>query len=125
MKALIMGLFFTFSFLAEASSVTKTCSGQIRYCDRYGICAGEHYYLHVYQYLTTNPDGSIKNHRYKFKMRDIVAPKEDYIPRDFIEGDHLVYDGPKFSFAIPVDGTKPIYYFQPNFGVDEWQELCL
>lgn len=125
MKTFLWVFLFGFSVYAEANgSMTKTCSGRMRYCDKYGICSMEHYYLYAYQYIQINTDGSLRTHRYRFKMRDILGNKQDYIARDYVEGNHLVFDGPIFSIAIPWDSTLPFYYFQPNYGVHEWQELC-
>ncbi|MAZ48571.1 MAG: hypothetical protein CME65_08405 [Halobacteriovoraceae bacterium] len=114
-----------FSLCSQANTVTKTCSGQIRYCDSLGICTNEHYYLYSYQNVILNQDGTFKRHRYRMRTRSILGDASDYTPRETAVGEYVVYDGPVFSLAIPWVAGLPLYYFQPNFGVDEWQELCL
>ena len=125
MKKIILFIFLMLSSqIAISSSMTKTCSGRMRYCDRYGICSQEHFYLYAYQNIILNSDGSLRKHKFKLKTRSILGDPQFYTARDIVEGDHLVFDGPDFSLAIPWSSNQPIFYFQPNFGVYEWQELC-
>lgn len=122
MKILILLMLFSFSALAD--TVTKTCSGQMRYCDQYGICSMEHFYLYAYQNVSLNQDGSFRRLRYRLRTRSILGDASDYVPRTMAEGEYVIYDGPIFSVAVPWVSGLPLYYFQPNFGVNEWQELC-
>ena len=119
MKSILVILVLMFTSVVSAAVTTKTCSGRMRYCDKYGICTQEHYYLYVNQNYSSS-----QGLKYKFKMRSILGNKGDYKPRNAPVDNHIIYDGPVFSLAIPIEGHLPLFYFQPHFGVNQWQELC-
>lgn len=122
MQKLIFLLIMMFSVSVYAESMSKSCSGTMRYCDPYGICTDEYYYLYAYQYVKFS-NNQLKRHRHRFNFRGYVLGEEDnYTYSGQYTDSHLIYTGPNFDLAIPWDRSVPIFMIDHNTGV--WDELC-
>ena len=108
--------------LSYAQSMSKSCSGTMRYCDDLGICTDEYFYLYAYQYVKFS-NGQLKRSRHRFNFRGYVLGEEDYYQfSGVVSENHLIYTGPDFDLAIPWDEQFPIYMVKRE--TEEWEKIC-
>ena len=116
----IASLFVSANSFAE--SMSKSCSGFMRYCDHNGICSDEYFYLYAYQYVKFR-NGQLDRYRNRFNFRGYLLGEEDeyqYLG-DYTTA-HLIYQGPRFDLAIPWNEYESIYKIDPITRV--WEVLC-
>ena len=110
------------SQVSLAESMTKSCSGTTRYCDQYGICSDEYFYLYAYQYVNFR-NGTLDRERHRFNFRGYILGEEDgYTFSGVTTNRHLIYTGPDFDLAIPWNEFVPIYMVHRDTGI--WEVLC-
>ncbi len=121
MKILVLALLFL-SSSAYSESMTKSCNGTIQYCDEYGFCTDEHFYLYAYQYVQFY-NGQLRSHRNRFKFRGfILGEEDDYSFSGQFTQDHLIYNGPNLDVAIPWNVQRSTYMIDHTTGA--WSVLC-
>ena len=105
-----------------AQSMSKSCSGFMRYCDQYGICSDEYFYLYAYQYVKFT-GGNLDRHRHRFNFRGYLLGEEDqYTYSGNYISNHLIYNGPNFNLAIPWNDLESIYKIDHITG--QWEVVC-
>lgn len=117
---LILLLFSLISINAMAGVTVKSCTGDIRYCDEFGICTDDYYYLYAFQ-VATIEDGQIKKARFRFRMRGALGDAQDYQMSSELIDDKIVYLGLNFDLAIPLESQSSVLYRSKDA---EWLELC-
>jgi len=113
---------FLISSSAFAQSMTKSCNGFMRYCDEYGICSDEYFYLYAYQYVKFSR-GQLDRYRYRFNFRGyLLGEEDDYTYSGLYTNSHLIYAGPNFDLAIPWNELESIYKIDHQTGM--WEVIC-
>lgn len=121
-KQLVLILLLLFSFSAWSQTMIKSCNGYTRYCDQYGVCSDEYFYLYAYVYVYFQ-QGKLKNHRVNFNFSgQILGDEDDYLYSGQYTQSHLIYNGPNIDLAVPWDDRESIYAIDHHSG--QWEVLC-
>ena len=119
MKTLIV-IFLLFSLNSFAGVSVKSCTGDIRYCDEFGICTDDYFYLYSYQ-VTKIVDGDLRSVRSRLRLRGSIGATEDYKSTLEVFEGRVVYLGKDFDLAIPIRSLDSVLYRNKNLA---WEELC-
>lgn len=120
MKCLIVLLVTFFSYQTFAGVSVKSCTGDIRYCDEFGICTDDYFYLYSYQ-VTKIVSGELRSVRSRLRLRGSIGLAEDYESTLEIFEGRVVYLGKDFDLAIPIQTQDSVLYRNKNLA---WEELC-
>lgn len=119
MKLMVLILMFI-TQNAFAGVTVKSCSGDIRYCDEFGICTDDYFYLYAFQVASVT-NGQIKNVRSRFRMRGALGDAKDYELSFDLVDNKIIYTGLELDLAIPLQSDQSILYRNKKA---QWQELC-
>ena len=115
---LIIFLFLSINSFAKAS--VKSCTGTVRYCDEFGICTDDYFYLYAYQ-VTQIRDGELRDIRSRLRIRGALGEAADYQFNYELYQNRVVYIGQEFDLAIPISSNDSVFYRNK---LGKWEELC-
>ena len=121
----IVFLFCSSSF-ASSGSMSTSCSGYVEICDAKLKCDQKYFYLYAYQYAYIS-NNEVQNENHNFNFSGVLGNSSDYVLQTRVSGNHLIYNGPKFSLAIPwKDANDGVYLSQGSVGpgTTGWKLLC-
>ena len=121
MKVAVSILLLVWSYIASADVATKSCSGTIRYCDDFGICTDDYFYLYAYQ-STLIRNGQIQRIRSRLRLRGSIGSVDDYYQTLELIDDRVTYLGLNYDLAIPVRSELSVLYRKKDSS--EWNKLC-